>query len=457
MKVIIIGCTHAGLVAAEEILKFHNDTQITIYERNDNFSFLSDGIFLYLNGDVNKLSDIFSSSPQKLESKGIKVRAHHNVISVDAKGRYIRVVNMNDGKIAYDKYDKLIVTTGSLMRIPPIVGIDSQRVMLCKNYQQTKNLYHNVIINNKIAIIGGGYAGIEIAESLVKVGKKVSLFHDHKQLLNNRINKETSDWLLQLLKRNKIELHINCHVKSFENTDNSPISIHTRDGNYGADMAVICTGVIPNTRLFQGQLKMNRQGALITNKYMQTSNPNIYAAGDCTLTQFNPIHKASYIPLTTTAIRQGIVVAHNIFENSYPFLGAQATSAIQLFGYNLATTGLTIDHAIKLGLDAAEVTYRGPWRPNYMPHTEILNLYLVYDRDNRKILGAQLRGKDDLTQLVNIVSVAIQNNNTIDDLSMIDMFFQPNFSLPFNCLNIIAKMAIEQEIKFGNHKPRFTL
>lgn len=129
---------------------------------------------------------------------------------------------------------------------------------------------------------------------------------------------------------------------------------------------------------------------------------------------------------------------------------------MKIFGRTLASTGLTIDHALNAGFDADQVTFQGTWRPQYMPTTDDLTINLVYNRENRRILGAQFFSKHEVSQSANAISIAIQNRNTIDDLAFVDMLFNPNFDDPFNYLNLVAQQAVEKETKRGNNKPRLT-
>lgn len=457
MKVIIIGCTHAGTVAATEIMKTHPKTDLTIYERTDNFSFLSCGISLYLEGEVKQLEDMFYSSPQELRDMGATVHDKHDVLKVDAKAHTIQVANMETGEVFEDTYDKLIMTTGSAVKVPPLYGIDNTRVLLCKNYQQAQAIYKASKQYHNIAIIGAGYSGVEFAEALSETGHHVTVFQARSQVLNNYVDDRMSDWAVKLLEDHNVDVHLGTQVSAFTGDDDTDqITIETNQGDFKTDMAIVSTGFTPNTTLLSGQVKIERHGSFLTNRFLQTSDPDIYAAGDCCMVRFNPTGSSAYTPLASVAIRQGTLVAHNIFAHTHPYIGTQASSALKLYGNALATTGLTLTHALKRGIDADSVTFDGTWRPDYMPSTDRLVIVLVYDKTTRRVLGAQLLSKHDITQSANAVSIAIQNNNTIDDLAFVDMLFQPNFDYPFNYLNQVAQLAIDKEATAGRTTPRFT-
>jgi len=221
--------------------------------------------------------------------------------------------------------------------------------------------------------------------------------------------------------------------------------IETNTEDHKSDLVIVCTGFVANTELLRGQVDMDRHGAIIINEYTQTSNPDIYAAGDACTVNFNPTNKPAYMPLATNAIRQGALAGVNVFGDIQKYMGTQATSAMELFGHTIASTGLTLQHALDDGINAAAVTYHDDYRPDYMPTTAMLTIKLVYNKDNRQILGAQLFSKHEVAQSANTISVCIQNKNTIDELAFMDMLFQPNYDNPFNYLNLVAQMAVAQE------------
>ena len=456
MKVIIVGSTHAGTNAALQILRDHPETEVTIYERHTNVSFLSCGISLYLDGQVKHLEDMFYSSPEQLTSLGATIKTRFNVLKIDAAAKTLEAVNMDTGDMVNDTYDKLIMATGSTVTVPPIFGIDEDKVLLCKNYDQAKAIYETAKDNKRIAVIGAGYIGTELAESYARTDHDVILLQSRDIVLNHYVDKGFSDKVINLLEDNGVEVHLNSRVTSFTSNDKGELVIESTQGDYTADLAIVCTGFVPNTELLRGQVDMDRHGAIIINDYVQTSNPDTFACGDASVVNFNPTGKPAYTPLATNAVRQGMLAGINVFGNIQQYMGTQATSAMNLFGYTLASTGLTLEHAKKNDFNADMVTFEGTWRPEYMPSTDKLTINLVYDRDSRRILGAQLFSKHEVAQSANAISIAIQNRNTIDDLSFVDMLFQPNFDDPFNYLNLVAQMAVEKETQRNNNHPNLT-
>ncbi|WP_125568147.1 FAD-dependent oxidoreductase [Companilactobacillus insicii] len=442
MKVIIVGCTHAGTAAVEQILKDHPETDVTVYEREDNISFLSCGIALYLGRIVDRLEDMFYADPGTLESLGAKVKMKHSVEKIDAKTKTMIIKDLETGKEFEDKYDKLIMTTGSVVSTPDIDGIDSPRIMYCKNYEQAKNIYESAKNYQSIAIVGGGYVGVELAESYANTVHEVTLIQSGGQILKNYIDKPLSDKIIGLLKDHYVHVYLNERVQGFE--DGKEITIKTDKDTHKADLVIVCTGFDANTSLLKGQVDMDERNALIINEYVQTSDPDIYSAGDACAVNFNPTKKPLYIPLASNAVRQGALAGKNVFGNVQKYMGTQGSTGMELFEHTLASTGITLRNALAAGINADRVEYHANYRPDFMPTNEMLTIFLVYDKDTRKILGAQLFSKHEVAQSANAVSIAIQNGNTIDDLAFVDMLFQPNYDNPWNYLNLVAQMAIDK-------------
>ena len=443
MKVIVIGCTHAGTAAVNQILTANPDTEVTIYERNDNVSFLSCGIALYLGGEVKDPQGLFYSSPEKLAELGANVQMEHDVTDIDTDQHVVTVKNLVSGEITTDHYDKLVVTTGSWPIIPPIDGIDNPNVYLCKNWGHAQKLWTDAKDAKRIIVIGGGYIGTELVEAYQRQGKEVTLIDGLPRILNKYLDTEFTDRVQQDFVDHGIKLALNQMVKGFSG-DGDTVTVTTDQGEYTADMAILCVGFRPNTGLLKGKVDMNKNGSIITNDYMQTSDPDIYGAGDSVAVHYNPTHKDAYIPLATNAVRQGTLVGLNLFKPTRKYMGTQSTSGLMLFDTTICASGMTLEHAKLENIPAAAVTVEDNYRPEFMPTTTPVLMQLVYNPETRAILGAQFMSKYDVSQSANTISVMIQNNNTIDDLGFVDMFFQPQFDRPFNYLNILGQAAIAQ-------------
>lgn len=442
MKVAVIGCTHAGTAAIVNTAKLYPEAEITVYERNDNISFLSCGIALYVGGVVKDAQGLFYSSPDQLAELGVKTNMRHEVVSVDTASKTLRARNLQTGEEFGDTFDKLIVTTGSWPIVPNMEGIDLSGIMLCKNYNHSNAIVEKAQDAQRIIVIGAGYIGIELVEAFQTNGKEVTLIDTCDRVLAKYLDAEFTDRVEATLAERSIRLALGETVTKFEGTRGKVTKVVTDKGEYAADLVILCIGFRPNTELLRGQVELLDNGAIVVDEYMRTSNPDVFAAGDNCAVMYNPTGNHMYIPLATNAVRMGTLAAHNLMRPVLRYMGTQGTSGIKIYEQNIASTGLTEHAAIGIGMNVKSVTIMDHDRPEFMPTFEPVTLKVVFEEETRRIVGAQLMSKADLTQSVNTLSVCIQNRMTIDELAFVDFFFQPHFNKPWNILNTAGLQAI---------------
>ena len=450
MKVVVIGCTHAGTSAVKAILNENKDITLNVYERNDNVSFLSCGIALYVGGVVKKAEELFYSNPQELKDLGANVFMQHDVTDINVEEKTVTVTNLLTNETFTDSYDKLVLTTGSWPIIPPIPGIESENILLCKNYNQALEIIARKDEAKRIAVIGGGYIGIELVEAFVDSGKEVVLIDGLDRILNKYLDPEFTDVLEADLRSRGVTIALNETCKEFIADENGKVSkIITTNEEFEADMVIMCVGFRPSNELIKDKVETLPNGAVIVNDYMQTSRPEIYAAGDNVAVHYNPTGESAYIALATNAVRMGALVGRNIVENKVKYRGTQGTSGLYLFGWKIGSTGISEKSAPFFNLDVDSVVFEDNYRPEFMPTTEKVQMKLIWDKKTGVILGGQLMSKYDITQSANTLSLAVQNKMTIEDLAYVDFFFQPHFDRPWNYLNLLAQKAVE---KFNSSK-----
>lgn len=443
MKVIIVGATHAGTFAAQQILTDHPDTQVTVYEKNDTVSFLSCGIALWVGDHVSDPDKMFYSSPEALTGLGANMKMKHEVTAIDPETKAVTVTDLTTNEVTTDSYDKLVVTTGSAPIIPPIEGIDNRNVYLCKNWDDAKKLQASAKQIKSAIVIGSGYIGAELAEQYSLTDKEVTLIDALPRVLAKNFDRDITDQVEQEYRDHDVKLALGEKVVSFSGEDQ--ITVTTDKGSYTADIAVLCTGFRPRTELMKGKVDMLPNGAIITDDYMRSSNPDIFAAGDSAAVHYNPTGKNDYIPLATNAVRQGILVGHNLIEPTEKYLGTQATSAVELYGQTIAASGLTAEGAKVRNVDYETVTIKQDYRPDFMLSTTSILCTLTWDPKTHQVLGGAFYSAHDVSVSANVISLAIQTKMTIETLSMVDMFFQPNFDQPLNWINALAMAAVAKE------------
>ncbi|KFM83821.1 FAD-dependent oxidoreductase [Paenibacillus macerans] len=435
MKVAVIGCTHAGTAAIVNIAKLYPEANITVYERNDNISFLSCGIALYVGGMVKDPQGLFYSSPEQLAELGVHTKMRHEVVVVDTDAKTLQARNLVTGEEFEDTFDKLVVTTGSWPIVPKFAGIELENIVLSKNFNHSNTIIEKAKQAQNIVVVGAGYIGVELVEAFQLNGKQVTLIDAEERILSKYLDPEYTDKIEQSLSEHGIRLALGQKVTRFEGEAGKVTRVVTDQGKYDADMVIMCIGFRPNTGLLEGQVDMLDNGAIIVDEYMRTSKPDVYAAGDSCAVFYNPTGKHAYIPLATNAVRMGTLVARNLAAPTVKYLGTQGTSGIKIYEDNIAATGLTEAAAKDAGLEAEAVLINDNYRPEFMPTHEQVTLKVVFEPNTRRILGAQIMSKADLTQSINTMSVCIQNGMKMEELAFVDFFFQPHYNKPWNFLN----------------------
>ena len=444
MKVIVIGCTHAGTSAVVNLKEVYPDSEVVVYEKNDNISFLSCGIALSVGGVVTEPEKLFYNSPENLSCSGIIAKMKHEVLDIDFDNKKIKVKNLVNSEEFEDDYDKLILTLGSWPIVPKLEGLDLENILLCKNYNHAKIIDEKKDSANNVVIIGAGYIGVELAESFEMLGKKVTLIDAEDRIMSKYLDKEFSDIAEKEFTNRGIKLVLGEKVVRFNGNNGKVQKVITDKGEYEGDLVVLCIGFAPSTKLVKGKLETLKNGAIIIDDYMRTSKEDVFAAGDCCMVRYNPAKDSRYIPLATNAVRMGMLIARNIKEPTLRYMGTQGTSGIKIYDECIASTGLTEEVAkLTTNFEVESVILKEKNRPEFMPTFEDVMIKLVYEKDTKRVVGGQIASKVDMTEFMNTLSVVIQNEMSIEELAMTDFFFQPHFNKPWSILNSVALKALK--------------
>ena len=443
MKVIVVGCTHAGTAAIVNLKEIHPNSDVTVYEKNDNISFLSCGIALSVNKVVTEPEKLFYNSPEGLAKIGVNTKMKHEVTDIDFDNKKVKVKDLTSGKEFEDNYDKFVLTLGSWPIVPRFEGGNLENIELCKNYDHAKTIIAKSSNAKNVVIIGAGYIGVELVEAFEDLGKKVTLIDAEDRIMSKYLDKDFTDIAEKEFSSRGVNLVLGEKVQKFEGANGKVTKVVTENGSYDGDLVVLCIGFAPNTKLIKDKLETLPNGAIIIDEYMRTSKKDVFAAGDCCVVKYNPAGDERYIPLATNAVRMGTLVAKNIVEPTLKYLGTQGTSGIKIYEQNIASTGLTEEVAKKTTkFNVGSVILTDNYRPEFMPTFEPATIKLVYDKDTRVIIGGQIVSKIDLTQFMNTLSVVIQNKMTLEDLAVTDFFFQPHYNKPWSLLNAVALKAL---------------
>ena len=443
MKIVVVGCTHAGTAAVVNLKELHPESEITIYEKNDTLSFLSCGIALNVGGVIKETKNLFYNSPENLAKMGVVTNMKHEVLDIDFENKTLKVKNLLTNEEFEDNYDKLVLTLGSWPIVPKFEGGELENILLCKNHDHAIEIIEKSKEAKNVVIIGAGYIGVELVEAFEMQGKKVTLIDAEERIMAKYLDKEFTDIAEKEFAKKGVNLVLGEKVSKFEGENGKVTKVVTNNGSYEGDLVVLCIGFAPNTKLVQGKLDTLPNGAIIIDEYMRTSKEDVFAAGDCCVVTYNPAHDTRYIPLATNAVRMGTLVARNIVKPTLKYMGTQGTSGIKIYEKCIASTGLTEEVAkATTKMNVASVSLTDNYRPEFMPTYLPATVKLVFDKDTRRVIGGQIVSDIDLTQFMNTLSVVIQNEMTIEELAMTDFFFQPHFNKPWSILNAVALKAL---------------
>ncbi len=441
-RIVVIGANHAGTAAINTILDNYKDKEVTIFDSNDNISFLGCGMALWIGNQIPSSEGLFYCSKEIFEQKGAKVYLETIVYHIDFDKKLVFATG-KDGQNYQTPYDKLILATGSLPIAPTIEGTDLKNVQYVKLFQNAKEVIdklHDGIIRN-VVVVGAGYIGVELAEAFNRIGKKVTLIDTASTCLSGYYDREFTDVMSKNLESHGIKLAYEETVTSIKGIGKVE-KIVTDKHEYPADMVVLGIGFKPNSQLGKDSLELFKNGAYLVNEHQQTSQPDVYAIGDCATVFDNAIQKTSYIALATNAVRSGIVAAHNACETPLKSIGVQGSNGICIWDLKMVSTGITLDKAKSLGYDAVATDYEDTQKPDFIQHDNYkVKIRIVYDKKTRIILGAQMCSEYDISMAIHMFSLAIQEQVTIDKLKLTDIFFLPHFNKPYNYVTMAALMA----------------
>lgn len=441
MKTVIIGANHAGIAAANTLLDNYPDQQVVMIDRNSNLSYLGCGTALWVGRQIDSYTNLFYTSKEAFESKGAKVCMETAVSSVDFKNKKV-ICQAKDGTVFEESYDKLILAAGSVPIAPNLPGKDLAGIHFLKLFQQGQQVDQELDLAEvkNVAVIGAGYIGVEIAEAAKRRGKNVLLFDAEDTSLASYYDPLFCKDMDDTLKEHGIKLHFGELATAYEG-EGRVQKLITDKGSYDAELVINAIGFGPNNELGRDHLKLFKNGAYLVDSHQQTSDPDVYAVGDCASIYSNALKQTTYIALATNAVRSGIVAAHNVGGTPLESSGVQGSNGISIYGYNMVSTGISVKTAAKYGMDVLYTDYEDYQRPGFMKANEKVKIRIVYERSSRRIVGAQIASKEDISMGIHLFSLAIEEQVTIDKLKLLDIFFLPHFNQPYNYITMAALSA----------------
>ena len=458
-KILIIGGVAGGATAAARLRRLDETSEIIMFEKGPYISYANCGLPYHIGNVIKERSSLLLQTPEAMSSKyNVDVRIESEVISINRENKTVDVKNLKIGEIYTESYDVLIISTGSSPLKPPIEGIDSPGIFTLWTVPDTDKI--KKFINEKnpknAVVIGGGFIGLEVAENLHLAGLNVTVAEAMNQVMAP-VDYEMAQLVHENMVSNNVELLLGDGVSKF-NSENGLVNITLASGRtLSADMVILSIGVRPNGQLAKDAgLEVNQRGGIIVDKYLKTSDPNIYAIGDVIEVEEYINKGKAMIALAGPANKQGRICANNIYGAQEEYKGTQGTSAAKVFDLTVASTGTNEKTLNRMGMVEGKDYYTAiisqKSHAGYYPESAEMILKLIFSSDGQKIFGAQIIGEDGVDKRIDTIAATIGLNGSIYDLKELELAYAPPYSSakdPVNMLGFVAENIINNKVKFS--------
>ena len=448
-RVVIVGGVAAGPKVASKVIRLRPDADVTVVEKGKLLSYAGCGLPYYVSGVVKDQAGLMSTpvgvvrDPVFFQNvKNFRAMNQTEALEIDPQNKRVRVRDLVNEDDSWLEYDKLVLATGAVPVVPPIPGVELDNVFTLHGVHDAEGI-RAALGKHKardVVIVGGGLIGVEATEALAEHGCRVTIVEMLPQILN------MLDWEMARLLERHLESHgvrvlTDSRVTSFEG-DGRLERVVTDDGEFPADLAILAIGVRPNVDLARkAGLQIGTTGGIRVNDHLQTSDPDIYAAGDCVEMTDLLTGKPTYVPLGSTANKQGRVAAVNVCGGDERFPGVVGSTVCKVFDYCVARTGLTEKAARERGYDVVTALAPAPDKAHFMPTAKPLFLKLVVDAKTRRLLGAQATGPGDGSKRIDVAAMAITAGMTVDQIANADLCYAPPYAPAMDNIITAANVA----------------
>ena len=450
-KFVVIGGVAAGMSAASRAKRNKPGMAVMVLERGSFVSYGSCGLPYFVSDLVKDVQGlvVYDAAFFK-EERGIDVLTRHEVAKIDPQSKVVFARNLEEGGEITLSYDRLAICTGASPVRPELPGFDLKNVFVIRTAED------GVILKDFIGeaaprtavIIGAGLIGLEMAEALRARGLEVAVIKRPGSNILRMFDDDMAELVEEELKRNGVDLVKNAMIQGFEGDGAGRARLVVLDGkSYPADLVLLATGSMPNSALArEAGLEIAPNGTIAVDERMQTSNPNIFAAGDCVGQKHLITGKDVYIPRGTTANKQGRVAGENASGGNDFFKGVVGTAVSKIFDLTVARTGLSSAEAAAEGFNFVTSTVAHPSHghtyPN--PEPEDITIKLVMDKETGKLLGAQMVGKMGVAKRIDVFATALQSGMTLEDISRLDLSYSPPFAPFWDSILVAANVGLRK-------------
>lgn len=447
-KILIIGGVAGGAAAAARLRRLNEGAEIILLEQGEYISFANCGLPYYIGGAIREKSALTLQTPQSFHARfQIDVRICNEATAIHPEQKTVDIKNTMTGETYTETYDKLILATGAKPIVPPIEGIGSKKVFTLRNIPDTYQIkeYMQKHRAKSVAVVGGGYIGVEMAENLAHAGLAVTIVEMGNQVIAPLDYDMACDVHGHIAGKG-VRLLLGTALQGVQETESGLVLSVAKDGAVSTipcDFMVLAIGVKPDTALAKDAgLALSPRGHIITDSRMCTSDPHIYAAGDAVEVTDFVTGEQTAIPLAGPAAKQGRIAADNICGLESSYTGTQGSSILKVFDLTVATTGINEKTAKKLNLNYDKLFTHSASHASYYPGASSMAIKTIFEKDTGKILGAQLVGYEGVDKRCDVLATVIRFGGTAYDLTKLELCYAPPYSSAKDPVNM-AGFAIE--------------
>lgn len=430
-KYVIIGAVAAGSKAAMKIKRLQPKSEVAIYTKDTHVSYSACGFPYFIAGYFNDENLLYARSVDDFLDLGIEVHLLSKCEKILPKDKIVIISDLLTENISEIKFDKLLIATGADAILPKnIAGLNLDNVFKLRNVEDAILIKDKIETASSVTIIGGGYIGIELAEAFVSKGLKVNLVEANSIILS-MFDEDVSNIVRTFIESNYTDkINIFTDEKVVSITNDNGLNVKTENGLvFNSDFVVVCVGVSPNVEFAkQSGIELGVTGAIKVNSNLQTNYEDIFAAGDCAEKFHIVSNTHCWIPLGSTATKEGRIAAINMCGGNEKFDGVLGSTVTKFFDYTISKTGLTEKESINLGFSPVSVLIKKKDKVSYMPDAKDIFLKLIADKTSRKLLGVQVVGLGDADKRTNSLVSALVCGSKVDDIVSNDLTYSPAFS-----------------------------
>lgn len=431
MKVVIIGGVAAGATAAARIRRLDEQAEIIVFERSGYVSYANCGLPYYIGDVITDPEELTLQTPESFFSRfRITMKVRHEVTAIHPERKTVSVRNLESGAELEESYDKLILAPGAKPAQPDLPGMESSRIFTLRTVEDTFRIkeYLNRHKPKSAVLMGGGFIGLELAENLRELGMDVTIVQRPRQLMNP-FDPDMASIIHSEMRRNGVHLALGVSVEGFKEHDSGLELLLKGKPSIFTDLAVLAVGVVPDTALArEAGLELGLKGSIVVNDRLETSVPDIYAAGDAVQVKHYVTGENTLISLAGPANKQGRILADNICGGDSRYLGSQGSSIVKIFDMTAATTGISETNARKSGLSADTVILSPSSHAGYYPGGKVMTMKIIFETGTYRLLGAQIIGYEGVDSRINVLATAIHAGFRATQLKNLDLAYAPPYS-----------------------------